>query len=53
MYSFYPLSSCHGVPDEPASEVNSVLLMWTVVAALILGHLQGHPWAVEDLLELP
>jgi len=43
VYSFYPLSSCHRVPGEPASEVNSVsvLLMWTVVAALILGHLQG------------
>ena len=38
---------------EPASEVNSVLLMWAVVAALIVGHLQGTPWAVEDLLDLP
>ena len=53
MYSFYQLSSCPRVPGEPASEVNSVLLMWTVVAALILGHLQGPPWAVEDLLDLP
>ena len=53
VYSFYPLSSCPRVPGEPASEVNSVLLMWAVVAALILGHLQGPPWAVEDLLDLP
>ena len=53
VYSFYSLSSCPWVPGEPASEVNSVLFMWTVVAALILGHLQGPPWVVEDLLDLP
>ena len=40
VHSFYPLSSCPRVPGEPASEVNSVLLMWAVVAALILGHFQ-------------
>ena len=51
MYSFYPLSSCPRVPGEPASEENFVL-MWAVVAALKLGHLQGPPWAVEDLLDL-
>ena len=53
MYSFYLSSSCPAVPVEPAYEVNSVLRMWAVVAALILGRLQEPPWAVEALLDLP